>query len=81
MTGKIHSSRGGEALVIRLGYKKTSKKVPAPLTVPVTIHETHTTSRRSPGSQVVFWLSLILRVLLNVCSQSQDKWTRLGGNL
>ncbi len=31
---------------------------------------TDTTCRRFPGSRVVFWLSLLLRVLLNVCSQS-----------
>ena len=42
---------------------------------------TDITSRLSPGSRVVFWLSLLLRALLNVCSQSQDKSTMLGGHL
>ncbi len=42
---------------------------------------TDITSRRSPGLCVVFWLSLLLGDLLNVCSQSQDKWTMIGGYL
>jgi hypothetical protein len=44
-------------------------------------NSTDTIFRPSPGSRVVSWISPILLALLNVCSQSQVKWTLPVGNL
>jgi hypothetical protein len=44
-------------------------------------NHTDITSRLCPGSCVVFLLSPLLRVPLNVCSQSQYNSTMLGGHL